>query len=233
MNEALSPPLTVWRAWAQIAAVIALTLSGLVLGGLTPWPALSSILGMALPLLAATLFLRSEGRRWRDLGFATAMPPAAFVRYTLITLASIYLITNFVVTPLMRAAGAEALQAGELIELIEGNLGGYLTFLLPVTWGSAAFGEELLARGFLLHRFAGLFGSRAAVVLQAVVFALGHFYQGPTGMANVLVVGLVMGAVYLRCGRNLWPVIAAHGVIDTIAMTLIYLGYADLLTGSQ
>lgn len=57
--------------------------------------------------------------------------------------------------------------------------------------------------------------------------------QGPTGVANIFVLALVFGAVYLRSGRNLWPLIAAHGIIDTVGITLIYLGRTDLLVGAQ
>jgi hypothetical protein len=65
------------------------------------------------------------------------------------------------------------------------------------------------------------------VLLQALVFALGHAYQGVTGVVNLFVVGLILGYVYLRGGRNLWPVIVAHGLIDTLSTTLVYLGYGQ------
>jgi membrane protease YdiL (CAAX protease family) len=35
---------------------------------------------------------------------------------------------------------------------------------------------------------------------------------------------LIIGAVYLRSGRNLWVVIIAHGLIDTLKFSLIYAG---------
>ena len=101
----------------------------------------------------------------------------------------------------------------------------YLLFLIPVSWGSAAFGEEMLLRGFLLNRIEGLTRSAVWAVLgQAAIFALAHLYLGITGVLMVFVVALVFGAVYLRCGRNLWPVIVAHGLVDTVAMTALYLG---------
>ena len=57
-----------------------------------------------------------------------------------------------------------------------------------------------------------------ALVGQAVVFGLDHSQQGPGGMFKVGVIGAVFGLFYLAVGRNLWPLILAHGLIDSIDM---------------
>ncbi len=215
----------------QLGIVIVLTAAGLVAGAVTSVLALSAILGMVFPLIAATFFLRREGTGWRSLGFAVAMPLSRFAGYTFAALAVIYVVTSFIVSPLMHALGFPPIDISILAAEIEGNTLNYLVFLLPVSWGSAAFGEELLIRGFVLNRFAILFGEQRmtlVIVAQALLFTLGHAYQGVTGMANIMVVALVMGWIYVRCGRNLWPVIVAHGIIDTIGMTALYLGYTTL-----
>ncbi len=223
--------LTPLRVALEVAAVIALTLVGSILGALTPWIAMSPILGMVLPLLLATHFLRRQGQSWRDLGLFKPLRLRALAGWTGLTLLLVYTLTSFVVTPLIRALGAPPLDISLLQQIVEGDTVNYLIFLIPVSWGSAAIGEEMLARGFLLDRFAGLAGVNAGIVLQAVVFALGHFYQGLTGMINIFVIALIMGWVYMRAGRNLAPVMVAHGVIDTVGMTLLYLGYSDLMVG--
>jgi len=220
-------------ALLQVLAVVVLALLGQIVGSLFPWLVLGPIVGMLLPLGAATWFLRRDGVRWSDLGFARSMPAGRCAALTLSALAVIYVTTSFIVTPILRAAGAPPLDVSLLVGILEGDLGNYLWFLIPVSWGSAAFGEELLARGFLLHRFERLYGIGLAIILQAFLFAAGHFYQGITGMVNIFVVALVMGVVYIRAGRNFWPVIVAHGVIDTVGITALYLGYADLLTGAE
>jgi hypothetical protein len=219
------------RAWGEIVAVVALVMAGLLLGAATGYLALGPILGMVLPLVAATLFLRREGRGWRDLGFPRSMPLGLFLWLGVGGAVLLIALSAFAVTPLLRWLGAPPVDASLLVEAIEGDLAAYLVFLIPVGWGSAAFGEELLVRGFLLDRFDKLFGLRIAVVAQALLFALGHAYQGITGMLNLFVVALVLGVITLRAGRNLWPAIAAHGLIDTLSLTLIYLGYAELPAG--
>jgi hypothetical protein len=207
--------------------VVALAIVGSIAGASTPWLALGPILAMALPLAAASYFLQRQGLTWRELGFLRRMPVRQFVFLALGATTAIILLTGFVVTPLMRSFGAPPPDPSLLVEAIEGNRTNYLLFLIPVSWGSAAFGEELLLRGFLLHRFTSLLGSAGGVLLQALVFALGHAYQGVTGVVNLFVVGLILGYVYLRGGHNLWPVIVAHGLIDTLSTTLVYLGYGQ------
>lgn len=220
------------RSSLEIIAILALTPVGLLLGGLSGSAALSSLTGVALSVGAATLFLRASGESWRGLGFGCAMPVKRFVGFTAAALLGSYAATTFLVTPIMKALGAPPLEIGLLTRLIEGDLVNFLIFLLPIAWGSAAFGEELIARGFILHRFSSLFGDGLAIVAQAALFALAHAYQGPVGMANIFALALVFGVVYVRCGRNLWPVIVAHGLVDTVGITLIYLGKADLLLGA-
>ena len=113
---------------------------------------------------------------------------------------------------------------------IKGNLGEYLFWLLPVALGTAAFGEELLFRGFLtdaLRRLLGGSGTAAmtgALVAQAVIFGGLHFYQGAGGMIAAGVTGLALGLTWVIAGRNLWAGIILHALVDGSAMTAMYLG---------
>jgi len=100
---------------------------------------------------------------------------------------------------------------------------------LGIVWTFAAFGEEIGYRGFVLGREAqALGGGRAAwiagVVVAGVLFGFGHFYKGPAGVLDSSVAGLLLGAVYLLSGRCLWTCILAHGLSDTLAVVLGYLG---------
>jgi membrane protease YdiL (CAAX protease family) len=83
----------------------------------------------------------------------------------------------------------------------------------------------------LITRLSALFGAQrvakmAAVVIQAALFGLAHAFQGPTGMLTALVIGLVFGLAYVR-GHSLWPIIIAHGLIDTLGLIgLFFVGKA-------
>jgi membrane protease YdiL (CAAX protease family) len=88
------------------------------------------------------------------------------------------------------------------------------------------FAEEVVVVGYLITRLRQLgLTQRQAVGLSSALRGLYHLYQGfAAGLGNV-VMGLVFGYAWTRTGR-LWPLIIAHGVIDTVA----FVGYV-LLAG--
>lgn len=86
------------------------------------------------------------------------------------------------------------------------------------------FAEEVVVVGYLITRLRqlGLSESRA-VWASSVLRGLYHLYQGiGAGVGNV-VMGLVFGYAWYRTGR-LWPLVIAHGIIDTVA----FVGYVVL-----
>jgi membrane protease YdiL (CAAX protease family) len=101
-----------------------------------------------------------------------------------------------------------------------------------VSWTSAALGEELLFRGFFRSRLERLFGGRApwagvgAVLGQAVLFGLAHDNQGLGGILLTATSGLMLGVVCLAGQRNLIACIVLHALIDTISLTVVFLGAA-------
>jgi uncharacterized protein len=100
---------------------------------------------------------------------------------------------------------------------------------LGLIWTFAAFGEEIGYRGYLMKRVADVGGGSrggwiAGLIVSAVLFGFGHFYKGPAGVLDSGVAGLILGGVYLLSGRCLWTTILAHGLIDTTAVVLTYLG---------
>jgi membrane protease YdiL (CAAX protease family) len=103
---------------------------------------------------------------------------------------------------------------------------------LIIVWTFAAFGEEFGYRGYLLTRAADL-GNRSniayvgAMLFVSVLFGLGHYYKGPAGVLDSTYSGLVLGSVYLLTGRNLWASILAHGISDTFAVVVVYMGWAN------
>jgi membrane protease YdiL (CAAX protease family) len=105
-----------------------------------------------------------------------------------------------------------------------------LALYLVVSWTLAAFGEEMTYRGYVLNRAADLGGRRpwawaASLLFTMALFGFGHSYQGLPGMIDTGLHGLLLGALYLATGRNLWACILAHGVSDTIAFTGVFLGH--------
>jgi membrane protease YdiL (CAAX protease family) len=111
---------------------------------------------------------------------------------------------------------------------IQGNAKMLLAYL-GLSWILAAFGEEICFRGFLMKRLAQVFGEGrgawfASLVLSSVLFGWGHTEQGVSGWIQEGLSGFLLGVLFLCSGRNLTIPIVAHGISNTLAFVLIYLG---------
>jgi membrane protease YdiL (CAAX protease family) len=111
---------------------------------------------------------------------------------------------------------------------VRGNWKMVLLFLVA-TWTLAAFGEEMVYRGYLMNRVAGLFRNpkmawTISLVVVSFVFGLAHIDQGITGQVENMIAGLLLGLIFLATGCNMWAAIIAHGVTDTVDFLLLYFG---------
>ncbi len=86
--------------------------------------------------------------------------------------------------------------------------------------------EEVIVVGYLMTRLRELGVSNGRTLFySSLLRGVYHLYQGfGAGLGN-FAMGIVFGVVWRRYGR-LWPLIVAHGLIDTVA----FVGYA-LLAG--
>ncbi len=57
-----------------------------------------------------------------------------------------------------------------------------------------------------------------------LIFGAIHFQWGAGGMVMTTLMGLVWGAAFILCGRNLWVVIAAHSTGHLLFVVQLYLG---------
>jgi membrane protease YdiL (CAAX protease family) len=80
---------------------------------------------------------------------------------------------------------------------------------------AAGFVEELVFRGYLQRQFAALAGPVAAILLQALLFAIVHGYQGWEPLLRIGLLALLLG-VMAAARRSLVPGMVAHALIDII-----------------
>ena len=210
------------------AAFLLITLLGTgraVIGGSAYLKALFLSRTIAV-LLIATWLLHRGGRGWRDVGLRT--PPLwrsiAIIPIGLIAIG----IAVATAKSLLAKAGYPAADYSAFRPL-RGNIAEYLFWLVPVTIGSAALGEEMIFRGFLVDAFRRVLGqgrwaTLSAILLQAAVFSLVHAYQGVGGIVTTGIVGLLLGVTWQGSGKNLWPGIIIHALLDGSAMTAVFLG---------
>ena len=112
---------------------------------------------------------------------------------------------------------------------LHGNL-KLLLIGLAFTWTLAAFGEEMVWRGYLMNRVVGLFNGSCrtewtiSLILVNAAFGLAHRYQGVTGVLDEALMGVILGLIYLASRRNLTIAIVAHGVADSTDVFLFFVG---------
>ena len=80
---------------------------------------------------------------------------------------------------------------------------------------TAGIVEEVIYRGFLFWYLLQFMPLWAAVAVSAVIFALGHSYQGVSGMLRVFVVGLFAGGLY-ALSDSIWLVMVGHALLDAL-----------------
>ena len=117
---------------------------------------------------------------------------------------------------------ARALGLSAHVEPVELYDTWWRTPVLLITAFANGWAEEIIVVAFLLTRLRQLrVNPLAAMLASSLLRGAYHLYLGfSAGLGNV-VMGLVFAYVWRRTGR-LWPLIIAHGIIDSVA----YVGYA-------
>lgn len=113
------------------------------------------------------------------------------------------------------------------LEGIKGNFLNYIIFILFM-WVVAAFGEELLYRGYMTKRLAIIFGNSqkawiVAIIISSMAFGFAHLYQGISGVITTGFVAIIFASIFFKNQNNLWVGILTHGIYDVFGITMIYL----------
>lgn len=135
----------------------------------------------------------------------------------------------FVIVPLITKLTGAPIDYSSL-DFLEGNLKVSLAFIL-VMWATAAFGEEIIFRGYFIQQFVKFFGdSKVSIVINIVLFAsffgFMHMQQGITGQLVTGVMGVIFGSIFYLRKYDLWFMVVMHGVFNTIGVVCFYFGLA-------
>ena len=186
-------------------------------------------LGLIISLLFLWVASRLRGDSWADFSLTR---PKSWFRTVLMSLGVAFAVLGTVVmiiNPIMNALPNLGSQDLSRFDYLTGSLPNLIIQLVNV-WITAAFLEEFMFRGYLMNRIIDLQGKETkiawviALVGSAVIFGLVHSQQGPGGVFKVGLIGVVFGLSYLAAGRNLWPLILAHGFIDSMDMVQHFFG---------
>ncbi|RNI19056.1 CPBP family intramembrane metalloprotease [Flexivirga caeni] len=111
--------------------------------------------------------------------------------------------------------------------VVAADLGSHwwVTPVLLLSAAQNAILEEVVMVGYLYTRWSQAgWPLPLVIVCSAVIRGSYHLYQGFGGFAGNIVMGLILGTVYLRTRRVL-PLIITHTILDSVA----FVGYALLV----
>ena len=177
-------------------------------------------------LVIATWRMKVRNISWKDLGLRK---PESFKKTIFVTIgiliAIVLSIMAFEMIKDYLPFSLEQKNYSENSASKFGNLkGNWLLFftIMPAVLLESML-EELLDRGFLINWFEKLFSKTTiatilAVILQALIFGFRHSYDLSDRSIRVGLIGLIMGIAYVKFGRNLWPLIIAHCILNTMSM---------------
>lgn len=189
-------------------------------------------LAMWCGILVATYFMRKKGMTWQSRGLSLPVGKKDWLKSIgLVVVATITVIVFMAIAiPLISSLLDIAIpdSATDRFEFFLGKPFVFAAYLVIVIWLGAALGEELLMRGFLLNHLIEIFGSEKlgktlAVLLHAIIFGMLHISQGVPGIIGTAGVAIIFAAIYLFNDRKLFPLILAHGLINSISIFAYYL----------
>ena len=120
------------------------------------------------------------------------------------------------------------------VSAIEGNFTNYVLFII-LGWILGGFCEEIIYRGYVVKRLAIIFGDTnkawfLSAIIASIAFGFAHNYQGPSGIINAAIIGFIFALIFIYNRKNLMLPILTHGIYNMVAITLIYLGKARVIT---
>jgi len=134
---------------------------------------------------------------------------------TVLTALAVFFVSTFFVAPIWSfvfVRSAEA-YAGTVNAMMRSPLPGFVQVCVI-----APIAEEVFFRGYVLPNVRVRHGKAAALVVTTALFSMLHFnlYQ----MASVALVGVALGALYLRTG-TVWYPILFHFLYNLISFLLL------------
>ncbi len=175
-----------------------------------------TILGLA-GMGAATLAVWGlAGRRWADLGLGVPSPgaPNVIASLALLLLAAFFAYQLRLIRSDPRAQEALRVQVVPVEEFLPTTEQEGRRFMGIAA--SAAIGEELFYRGFLVWYLSAFLPVLAAIGVSAVVFALAHVMHGASNTYRAGLMGLGCSGLYAWTGA-LWVPMVLHALIDGFA----------------
>jgi len=179
--------------------------------------------------ITAVIILKLRHLSFNDIGLIKRRPNKVFAKE--IVFVAVLIFTVQFIGILLTTALFESPEAGNAITSQPKTLIGFLLDNIFVVWIITGFGEEFIFRGIILNRLKAVFANHTHKFiiyiisgLQAIWFGAAHQSQGISGMISAGLIGFALGIYVIKNSKGgLWPLIIAHGLIDTIVLTIYFI----------
>ena len=184
---------------------------------------------LSLVIIAANYF-EYKGKPFAALGFQREN----FTAKNLLVLAPLTAFGLFVVYVFVLVPGIEMLTGvpidySSMIQ-VKGDLPTAIIWLL-IVWATAAFGEEIIFRGYLMRQFVKFFeDSKISLAINILKFCsffeYMHMQQGITGQLVAGSTGALLSIVFYRRQYDLWFMVVLHDSFNTLGILSFNFGLA-------
>lgn len=175
--------------------------------------------------VAAVSFLTRK-ERFSSLGFKKVEKPLKMILeiFGFMLLWSLFHLSFTM--PILNHLTGTTQDMGMFVDL-KGNISKTL-LLIGATWTLAAFGEEIVYRGYLQKRLTDILGNTKVslvliIGLTSLLFGLAHSEQGFIGIVLTFMDAIVYSLLRIRYSNNLWASVLAHGFSNTIGIVTFFL----------
>ena len=188
------------------------------------WPFYLCIIALEWGLVATVRgAMNDRGFRLRDLINGASLPTVKSLLLDVALSVPFFFIWQYTARYVSQLLGPN--QARSITGLLPKEQSALEAVLWIMVSISAGICEEIVFRGYFQHQFAAYTRSiLAAVVLQGLVFGLGHSYQGAKQAILICVLGMLYGA-YAAWRKNLRSNMMVH------AWTDVWNGWLSRLVG--
>jgi membrane protease YdiL (CAAX protease family) len=185
-------------------------------------------LGLILTLAIVWVVSKIRGSTWSAFGLARPKSWGRTILMGIGVTVGFIVFGSLVLSPIQQAF-PNVQEDLSRFDFLQNDLPNLIINVIAM-WFTAGFFEEFLWRGYLMNRLVDLLGKKTklawviSLVGSAIIFGVAHTYQGLGGVINITAVGLLFGSAFLIVRGNLWPLIIAHAVLNTINFVQYYLG---------
>jgi len=175
-------------------------------------------------------YIEYKGKPFSALGFQRAK----FNAKNLLVLAplvafGLFIFYAFAIVPGIEMLTGVPIDYSSMSQLKE-NLPTTIVWLL-IVWATAAFGEEIIFRGYFMRQFIKFFGdSKISLVINILIFCsffgYMHIQQGITGQLVAAFTGSLLSIIFYMRKYDLWFLVMVHGFFNTLGILSFYFGLA-------